>query len=98
MARIVADIVPELGNPIERSDAGAGVFRTGRAQRSHAMAAWQDSYAVAVYTLAPGRTAVWVFRDVYISRGGGPFDQGISSGRNETWIFTEIGDALSSAP
>jgi hypothetical protein len=94
VARIVAGVVARLGNPVERADISAGVFRTGRIERSHAMAAWQDSYAIAVYTLAPGRTAVWIQRKVYISRGGGPFDEGISSGRNETWIFTEIGDRL----
>jgi hypothetical protein len=96
VAGVVAQILPQLGNPVERSDVVAGVFKTGRSHRSHAMARWQDDYAIAVYSLGPGQTAVWVYRDIYISRPGmgEQFDQAISSGRNETWIFTRINDAL----
>lgn len=94
VAGIVESILPRLGNPIERSDRRAGVFRTGTIQRSHVAATWQDSYAIRVEDLGPGRTGVWVYREVHISRDGAVFNEGISSGHNESWIFTEIANRL----
>lgn len=95
VSEIVEDILPLLGNPVERSDKRAGVFRTSDIQRNHIAATWRDNYAIRVEDLGPGRTGVWVYRQVYISRDGQVYNEGISSGHNELWVLTQIADQLS---
>lgn len=91
---IVARLLPELGNPIELSNAKAGVFKTGLIEREHAAAWWQDSYVITVSETGDGQVVVRVLRRVYVSRTQGVFNEGKSNGRNETWILNQIGDGL----
>jgi hypothetical protein len=89
----VAQSLQATGYPVQVSNTQIGVFKTGFVNRQQPMAQWQDNYVVTV-TPAGLRTEVKVLRSVYISRDGVTYNQGISVGQNETWLFTQISDRL----
>lgn len=94
VAKAVTQILPNLGNPITSEDEEAGVFTTGFINRAHTAAAWRDNYTITLQQSTEGRVIVRVFRDVYISRRRGTYNQGISSGHNEAWVLTQIADRV----
>lgn len=94
VARAVAEILPSLGNKILQSDQQAGIFRTDVIDRQSPAARWKDSYIITVSSEGPERVVVRILRTIYICRDGVTYNQGLSSGHNETWIFTRIADRL----
>ena len=93
VSAVVADTLKSTGYPVQVSNTQIGVFMTGFVNRQQPMALWRDNYVVTV-TPAGLHTEVKVLRTVYISRDGATYNQGISVGQNETWLFTQIGDRL----
>lgn len=94
VSRAVASIMPFLENPVTVSDTARGRFETDFKRRQHKAAEWVDRYIVKVLSSGPRTTVVYIFRVLYISRDGRTFNQGLSVGHNETWIFTGISDRL----
>lgn len=94
VSRIIADILPLLGNGILTSDEENGLFITDFIERGHRMARWKDSYEINVSREGPQRTVVRIFRKLYISRGRGVFNEAVSVGHNEAWIITKIAERL----
>lgn len=94
ISRIVAEILPLLGNKILVSNEEVGVFATDYTERQHLMAGWRDSYEITVSSEGSTRTVVRVLRKLYISRSRGVFNQAISNGHNEAWIMTQIEQRL----
>jgi hypothetical protein len=94
VSRVVASILPMLGNDIRTADETNGLFVTGPIERRHLMARWRDSYEISVMGESANSTVVRVLRKLYISRSRNVFNQAISVGHNEAWILTQIGDKL----
>jgi hypothetical protein len=99
VSRLVAELMNQLGNPILVSDEAAGIFQTAVQQRGARSVtafspAWRDSYVATVEEAGPNRTVVRIFRNVHVARDPGIFNQGVSTGRNEKWLFTQIADRL----
>jgi hypothetical protein len=94
VSRVIAAILPALGNAVKTSDETNGIFTTEPIERRHLMARWRDSYEISVVGEAPKRTVVRILRKLYISRMRGEFSQGLSVGHNEAWIMTQIADKL----
>lgn len=92
---IVADLLPLLGQRIIVSSVDAGVFLTDFRDYSHPMAKWKDRYLISVTQDEDGATTVRVQRTVYVSHTPEVYNRATSSGRNETWILTQITDRLS---
>ncbi len=90
VSRVVASILPMLGNEIQGADETNGLFVTGPIERRHLMARWRDSYEISVTDESDNRTVVRVLRKLYISRSGNVFNQAISVGHNESWILSRL--------
>ena len=88
VSHAVASILPRLGNRILLSDEANGVFETDFVERHHRAARWRDKFVISVEEVS-GQTVVKVLRILYISRGG-PFNQAISVGHNESWVLTQV--------
>jgi hypothetical protein len=94
---VVRQILPLLGNQVLVSKPQIGVFVTAPVERSMPVAKWRDFYVITVTPLGL-RIEVKVLRAVFICRDGVTFNQGISVGQNETWVFTQIADRLARMP
>jgi len=93
VSEAVEQTLQETGYPVQVSNTQTGVFMTGYVNRAQPMALWRDDYVVTVTPAGP-RTEVKVLRSVFISRDGTTYNQGISAGQNETWIFEQIAERL----
>jgi len=78
------------GYRTHRSASAPPVFETSVVFRSHRAAQWADLFVAGTSPMGPGRTAVTVRRDLFISRGGGIYTQAYSVGANETWILAAV--------
>ena len=101
VSKIIAGIMPLLGNDILLSDENDGVFETDFFQRQHSGAQWKDRYIITLTKWKENRTIVEIYRDLYIARrdsksktGYGVFVIAISSGHNEGWIMSQISNEL----
>lgn len=95
VSRIVAAIVPRLGNRILVADPENGVFTTDIIERGHIGGKWQDSYSITISEEAPSHTAVRVLRTLHIRRDK-KFRQHPSDGHNEKWVLTQIANGIAS--
>lgn len=82
----------KLGYAIRSSNSKQGYMRTRFKKRGHRAADWYDRYSSSTYPIDSNTTAVFVLREVYISRSDAPFVQGRSVGANEAAILTRIRD------
>ena len=101
MSRIVAKILPLLGNKIVRSNIREGKFETAFIDRHHQAARWRDRYFITAFKRNTNDTVVGIYRELFISRPNtfhgkdyGPYNRAISVGHNEGWIFSEIDKRL----
>ena len=98
IANIISKIVNNLGNKIIISDVDNGIFITDFIKRQHnnplSKAQWVDRYEIVVKNEGLKRTVVMIYRDLYISRDPGIYNQAISVGYNEGWIMTQISNDL----
>lgn len=83
-------ILPLLGNSILATDKKDGLYGTKFMERQHPGAKWRDRYVITVQRSTTNLAVVTVFRELYISRGGAPFELAKSDGHNETWILAQI--------
>lgn len=94
ISRMIAEILPLLGNKILVSNETIGVFVTDYMERQHLVARWRDSYEITVTSEGSTRTVVHILRKLYISRAREVFNQAISNGHNEAWIMTQVAERL----
>lgn len=69
------------------------VVTTNLVSRSHRAARWLDRYTAYASPISSERTALVIFREVYISRDESGYYQGYSVGKNEAWIMARVRDA-----
>lgn len=89
VSQVMSDL-STYGYRARRSTSSPVAFETDFAFRSHSAARWTDRFIAFADPMGPGKTAVFVYRDVFISRNGGPYIQGESVGANETWILAAV--------
>lgn len=102
VSKVVAQILPEIGNPPKHMDIQSGIFMTESVARSHFAARWEDSYYITVTEQPEGRSLVRVLRTLHVYRGRQrdtkPTSPIPSDGHNEKWLLTQIGDRLGALP
>ncbi len=97
----VGDTMRALGIPLKANDYKKGIFETEFVKRQRREAVWIERYRITVEDAQSG-VVVKVKRQVFRGRNptiGGDdtpalYTQGISSGHNETWILTQLSDAV----
>ena len=82
----------KLGYSFVSVSSGAGYIQTRFKKSGHRAALWYDRYSASTYPIDSTTTAVFVLREVFISRSGAPYVQGRSVGANEASILTRIRD------
>lgn len=75
-----------------------GLFETDFFEQSRGTLRWRDRYVVFVDPDGADSSIVRIFRDIYIDRSSGVFNQGESVGYNESFLLMEIGDVLNGMP
>ena len=96
----ISRIIQNLGNDVLISDVDNGIFITDFIRRKHEISSskypvhWLDRYEILVKNKGSKKSVVTVYRDLYISREPGIFNQAISVGHNEGWIMTQITNKL----
>lgn len=90
VAAALRTVLPSLGNAVVRGQEALGIFGTEFLQREHQAAKWRDRYIITIRETEGGGTAVFVFRDLWISRQSSPYVRAESNGENEAWILMRI--------
>jgi len=102
VSRVVAQMLPQIGNPPKLMDIQSGIFTTEPVARSHVTARWEDSYYITVTEQPEGRSLVRVLRTLHVYRGRQrdtkPTSPIPSDGHNEKWLLTQVGDRLAAMP
>ncbi len=99
ISKIIAQILPNIGNPPKLMDIQNGIFTTESMARAH-LTPWEDSYYVTVSQEADGRSLVRVHRTLFVysarrdPRATRPARPIPSDGHNERWLLAQIGDRL----
>ncbi|MCA8881255.1 MAG: hypothetical protein KDA73_15160 [Rhodobacteraceae bacterium] len=91
LSKVMASL-RQYGYRAQRVAADPAVFETDFVFRSHLAARWTDRFIVVAEPWGDGKTALFVQRDIFISRDGSPYLQGSSVGANETWILAATRD------
>lgn len=77
-----------LGYRVIPSEEILGVFQTDFKYNEHQSAKWYDRFISTVSNIGDTRSAIYVLREVFISRSQSKFIQAYSVGANEEWIMT----------
>ena len=99
VSKIIAQVLPNIGNPPKLIDIQNGIFTTESTPRAH-MTPWEDSYYITVSEETGGRSLVRVHRTLFVysarrdPRATRPARPIPSDGHNEKWLLTQIGDRL----
>lgn len=89
LRRAIETLLASVGRPVVTFGAGVNQMETAFAYTSHRAARWYDKYTIAVTQVTPETSAVRILRPLFISRDGIVYNQGYSSGANESWLIDE---------
>jgi len=90
----MANAFRSIEYPVEEADRRRGVFSTKFVDRKVSGRIWMDRYRLTLESGPSGGFVVRVNRQVYTSREQDMYYQGISNGKNEAWILSQISAQL----